>query len=870
MTTFQGIVSTYDGYDLDGDGIKEIELLKFLYGRNSSFDKPSEGVAAGKKLVLVLIESRLFGAISNSRYTADDLLRSMITLKQDLRREGREAKFLEMTTYHGPIRQDGKTLLAIREFFKSVRATFPNFEGALLVGSFPEASITRTWPQGPDEFPGQYRVGGPIGNFAGKRFEIVLADLDGNWREIYHLQVSMNSYVFKLTPTTTVSQVGTKVTLRNPQIETDTHTLQDTFWIQDVSCRVSGTTVEIDMKCCDPEVGAVDKIQPNPVARPDIYVSRINARSVAVSPPSPRLLDAAGKPQSTPVNPPISFGYEDWKPDPNMERTLLVEYLDRNHAFRSGRFSDQQFRISMVESGHLGTVAADQGLDGLNYPKDVFRDATLLAFTQWLKAPAIFRVISAHSDSMSTEMLQADDAQAALVEKECGGRPWRWVEENGMYVPSFKGHFTGDLMLYRTLWENGKFNVLPPSQLVHMGCDVNGVNHPDMTYNNPLYGTFQNAECLLFYANQVAVLSRASMWNEGPWGFGRAFGDSASTVMGEGWKGVSNRISQDPVLAQHTTQRKQNYIWGVIGDWTLQKYYPTWPFGCRVNTVDSTPEALSSCVYQDKIFIFWKANDAGNSIYYSNSTDGVKWQNGRKINSFDCTPKAVSACVFQNNLFLFWKANDRGNSIYCSSSINGFAWPDGRRINTVDCTPESLSSCVFQGSLYIFWKANDAGNSIYYSISTDGVKWRNGRKINSFDCTPKAVSACVFKNKLYLFWKANDRGNSIYYSYSSNGFAWPDGRKINAVDCTTEAPNVCVYQDQLFVFWKSNDAGNRIFCSGSSDGIIWPSGHKINDFDSTPRTPAACVFNAQLNLFWKSNDPRNWIFMSRNDAGHRI
>jgi Subtilase family len=143
------------------------------------------------------------------------------------------------------------------------------------------------------------------------------------------------------------------------------------------------------------------------------------------------------------------------------------------------------------------------------------------------------------------------------------------------------------------------------------------------------------------------------------------------------------------------------------------------------------------------------------------------WPNGQKINETDSTPESPAVCVFHNQqLYVFWKANDPSNSIYFSASSNGVTWPNGQKINETDSTPESPAVCVFNGRIYVFWKANDPSNSIYFSASSNGINWFNGKKINQTDSTPENPDACVFNNRLYVFWKANDPSNSIYFSPS--------------------------------------------------------------------------------------------------------
>ena len=243
----------------------------------------------------------------------------------------------------------------------------------------------------------------------------------------------------------------------------------------------------------------------------------------------------------------------------------------------------------------------------------------------------------------------------------------------------------------------------------------------------------------------------------------------------------------------------------------------------------------------------------------------MAWPNGHTINPTDATPQSPSSCVFRNELYLFWKANDSSNRIYFSPSPGGTGWPAGRIINDTDSTPQTPVSCVFKDELYVFWKANDSSNRIYFSASPNGTAWPAGRIINDTDSTPDVVAAVVFENKLYLFWKANDSSNRIYFSASANGTTWPcratyQRERFNAGGL--ERPRVREQAVSLLEGERFNWLGNRIYFSASPNGTGCPAGRVINDMDSTPQSPASCVFNKELYVFWKANDSSNRICAS--------
>ena len=143
-----------------------------------------------------------------------------------------------------------------------------------------------------------------------------------------------------------------------------------------------------------------------------------------------------------------------------------------------------------------------------------------------------------------------------------------------------------------------------------------------------------------------------------------------------------------------------------------------WPNGQPINGVDSTPQAPASCVFNGQLFLFWKANDSTNRIFFSASPDGSSWPSGQIIDGTDSTPQALGACLFNNQLFLFWKANDPSNAIFFSASSSGTAWPGGQTINSVDSTPQAVSAAAFNNELFLFWTANDPSNRIFFSAAT--------------------------------------------------------------------------------------------------------------------------------------------------------
>lgn len=166
------IADSYMDFDIDGDGILEINNLTLMdFEPTTPLGNGSQGLA------IVLVEPRLLGSASPEMNVT--IRNHLIRYRDDLVGEGYTTRFLLADVYHGQQHQDGRTLLAIRRFLRSVRASYPNLKGVTLVGSLPEATVFRRALFRSVEEGKQFLVLHP--ERINPRADIVLADLDGNW-----------------------------------------------------------------------------------------------------------------------------------------------------------------------------------------------------------------------------------------------------------------------------------------------------------------------------------------------------------------------------------------------------------------------------------------------------------------------------------------------------------------------------------------------------------------------------------------------------------------------------------------------------------------------------------------------------------------
>lgn len=587
------VMNRYSNYAMTGDGIPEINSLSYLPFENGYADP-----LPAQRLALVLIEPRLLEPTGTPSFRAD-LNRCLQRFKGDLRAEGLLTRFITANLYRGPVHKDGRIVLALRRFFKDVKVVFPNFEGVILMGNFPEASLVRrvSWCPG-FLTPRQLGVGAEL---ISSRAEIVLADLTGNWESLYQ-QNNFDAENISAIPdpattatgwfdgesvrtgdfTSTSFTVGRSITFR------DAFYLDDTIYtiLENRPAPNPFLRIRLNQAERNNEVDLSDRSQVNILARPDISVSRLNAFRVAVN-PNPALtgtggrtfLDAAGNPQTVDNPSPLFnegnqhnelFNFHDI----DLERRLMISYFHRNHRFRTGAFASLPFRGAVVSGT---TDFHPDGYEGLvNAATTDFQpcvktaNADLQQYVQFHKTPAVLKYIIAHSDARYSEFRGGYDLAAFTA--EVGGPPLRWIYRAGRHSPSFEGMGgNANIFTHRALWHHNTLQNSGASLIIHGGCNVNSVDETQSdTYTSGRYAHWNNAEGILWYTNCVALFSRAKGFNDAPHGFTDGYRLSDRANFGSCWRSYFNAQGNDGGLSTYNIQRKRAYFWSINGDWTLR------------------------------------------------------------------------------------------------------------------------------------------------------------------------------------------------------------------------------------------------------------------------------------------------------------
>lgn len=600
--TLADVCAQYSGHDKDGDGSPELTSLAL-----APFDDANVWGAAG---VLVLVDPSLLQGAG-----ADALVSRLITWRSDLSAEGFAARFVVAGVKKTPSptsanKQDGLTLLAMRDFVKAAKPKIPSLAGVVLVGSFPEATLVlrtvkaykpaETWSFDGRTYVNVNVLRGSVDRI-NPRGDIVLGDLDGNWEGVYRRAPRrMPRWTMRMPnvtgpwPNAGSAYVSTVFEYAEEEWSDFFDVDDDMTYVPPPTTNASGQrelTVYVGGTVSqDLEASSADRLLANPIARPELFVSRINARGVALQPSLPpdldgKLpLDAAGRPQElrfrgehTPETVPFAH-------DPAFEKQLLVEYFDRNHAFRRVPSLRPPYRTSAAAStdpladGLPSAASVNSTLmtAGSGWQPAVGGRFDLAGYATWLRQPAVLRGISAHSTSTFSVFPRPADPQALLT--AIGGPPLAWsstTEADGTKVlrPDVAAITRADWVLSRTLHAH---RVLPAgvgSIYVHLGCDVtNPVGTGREAYDAPEYGRNNNGESVLFFLNGVALMGRSKVFNDAPTAFLAALAP-ASATLGRGWRAGFDADAADAVLRQKPYDRKRAYYWSLLGDWTLRVKY---------------------------------------------------------------------------------------------------------------------------------------------------------------------------------------------------------------------------------------------------------------------------------------------------------
>lgn len=575
--------AAHAGLDVDGDGEAEIEALAPL-GRDHAAEAP------GDDLAVVLVEERLTAAPA----AGTDLRPSLAQYVGDLAAEGLDAVVVAARVYAGPRHQDGRTVIALRRFLQEVQRRVPGLRACVLVGAFPDAFLVRQyawWKREPITLgrgtPNEKSYAEPIDFLrsvpepVALRCDLILADLDGDWEKLYALGPDELPYWYLAFP-----QGRDRAGEGADGLEHGTLAFEDYFLVNDGRLELTtldnGKVAAERRRPWDEELSPADRELGNPIARPDIWVSRLDARNAGAMPDpnvvdaeGRRLLDDQGRPQALTFATPeaVPHPLHVWVRDETSERRMLADWLDRRHRYRLGEFADA-FRPASMDTGWGSALpalrAAFAPWAGFDDPAaDVVRgDVRLDELVDWLKLPAVARAMKAHGDPWGCAWGKAADP--AALDEACGPVIWNWGRDGNRFVPTL-AQTSGklDFAVTRSLYENGG---QPDDACVWLYTSCEGTAPEGATnrpYTHPRYGFWQGGECILFHLRGLALVGRSKVFYDEPREFWKVLG--AGGTVGEAYRHYFDLEAADAQLDEENgIGCKRSYFWCILGDATVR------------------------------------------------------------------------------------------------------------------------------------------------------------------------------------------------------------------------------------------------------------------------------------------------------------
>jgi hypothetical protein len=592
--SLDALCTQYSGYDKDSDGIAEIASLT----RSSLDDNRPPGPQG---VVLVLIEKRVV-----TDGSPNNLKARLGYWREDLALEGLAARFVETDLYAGPAHQDGLTVLALRDFVKSFRSANSSLRGVVMVGHFPDASLVSRTMRAQDSAQingvDTAKVLSVTVNRINPKSDLVLGDLDGKWESIYRKNAQqMPMWRVK------AEGAGTTWPLANAWYESASYeysmaTWEDFFDLRDevtwtagpqVVSGVSKLKVYVGQTTPDnPEITGADELQPNPIARPEIWISRLDAKEIALQPNAPvdldgnSALDATGKPQKlryAPSGAPTAIGFAH---DLGFEQKLLVDYFYRNHSYRRSPSLRPTWRTTSIRSVTADATHGDELMTpqsmsnlmkaaGTGWGTDVLVDsADTTDFANWIATSATLKGIVAHSNPKLSAF--PNDVDAAAYTVALGSTAFAWRREsdgsNVMFYPDVT-RLGPDVQwaMMRTIHAGARTPLSRGTFYFHEGCDVTnpGNETEHIPWNDPAYGLSNLGDSTLFFLNGLSLYGRAKVYNDRPTGFPEGL-VAPDATLGDGWRAHFDREAAQASLANSVYAHKRVYYWTLVGDWTLR------------------------------------------------------------------------------------------------------------------------------------------------------------------------------------------------------------------------------------------------------------------------------------------------------------
>lgn len=277
----------------------------------------------------------------------------------------------------------------------------------------------------------------------------------------------------------------------------------------------------------------------------------------------------------------------------------------------------------------------------------------------------------------------------------------------------------------------------------------------------------------------------------------------------------------------------------------------------------NSPSAPALAVFQHTLHMAWRAEDDTDSIWLSSTGDGNSWATPWNLPYVGTSERPALSAVGDagaETLYLAWKGQGRDQSIYWSASTDGQKWEDQQILGGGE-TCRGPSLIVFRGVLHAFWRGGEqliTSNQNIYCAVHGAAGWSAPMALPGM-ASMESPALAVLDDTLYLAHRGTkvplDDDTWIRLWSSRNGVSWTS--RANPSEAYSElAPALAAQDRHLHLTWKSA-SGPDIWYSAFDGDQTWQPPTRAAAF-GTACSPAVCAFRpavgtSELHLAWRGS-----------------
>lgn len=277
----------------------------------------------------------------------------------------------------------------------------------------------------------------------------------------------------------------------------------------------------------------------------------------------------------------------------------------------------------------------------------------------------------------------------------------------------------------------------------------------------------------------------------------------------------------------------------------------------------TSPDGPALAVFQRQLVMAWRAEDSTDSIWFASSGDGNTWTTPWNLPYVGTSERPSLAAVQEpglETLYLTWKGAGRDQSIYWSSSADGHKWEDQQLLGGAE-TARGPSLVVFQGVPQVFWRGGESlvsSNQNLYTAVRGENGWSAPTPLPGMTAADSPAVA-VLGDTLYLAHRGRkallDDDTWIRLWSTTDGVTWTS--RTSPPDAYTElSPALAAYDGNLHLAWKSA-SGPELWYSVFDGAQTWRSPTRAAAFE-TACGPALSPFRpapgaGELHLAWRGS-----------------